>query len=371
MNIAMVVSTFPPDSGGMGQVAYEEALRLARRGNSVTGYTLHSNNHRDTSGMPFIITRLFGMPRFGDGGVVPSLIWRLRRADLVHLHFPFYGAGLFTFLACWFFRKPLIVTYHMDARPTSWLKRLVQGPADFLAVPLIFRAARKIITPDVGYFQSSGFNCLVRPNILMELANGVDTNVFAPGEADWSKLRPDWRHKNILLFVGNLLSVKRLDIILFSLSQSAKQDEVLVVVGGGYEEKSLRKEATRLALEDRVYFAGKCSDRVELANYYRLATVVIISSDRESFSLVALEAMATGKPIIGSDIPALHNRVVGSGLLFQPGSAASLRVSLDIFYNLSIDERKLMGETGRRTVIQKYDWDGHVADLEKCYASVL
>ena len=94
MNIAMVVSTFPPDSGGMGQVAYEEALRLARRGNSVTVYTLHSNNHRDTSGMPFIITRLFGMPRFGDGGVVPSLIWRLRRADLVHLHFPFYGAGL-------------------------------------------------------------------------------------------------------------------------------------------------------------------------------------------------------------------------------------------------------------------------------------
>lgn len=342
MNIAMVVSTFPPEIGGMGQVAYEETMRLTKKGHTVTVFTLSRES--------FVL----------------SLLWQVRFFDIIHLHFPFYGAGWLVVMACLFFRKPYVVTYHMDARPTSWLKHFIQLFVDFLVTPLLFKRAKKVMVPDVDYFLVSDFKRFISTGKLVNLANGVDTTLFAPGEVDWSKLGslPDWRHKKIILFVGNLLPVKRVDLLLAAMAQT-QDDEVLLVVGGGYDEKKARQEA--VGLGDRVYFTGTCTDRQVLANYYRLASVVAIPSERESFSLVALEAMATGKPVIASDIKSLHNRIGKAGLFFQAGSVEGLRTVLDSFFSLPAVQRTSMGKLGRELALSEYSWDGHVAFLEKLY----
>lgn len=368
MKIAMVVSTFPPDVGGMGQVVREETTRLMERGHEVTVFALqYHRGYQKTAS----VRRLQAFPRFGDGGFVPSLLWRLRGFDVVHLHYPFYGAGLMVLLACRLLHIRLVVTYHMDARP-SGVKRLIQRVADWLVSPAIFRAATTVFTPDQDFIEQAQYGALCIQKLVV-VPNGVNTDVFSPGQANWKTLRlpDDWVNKKIILFVGNLLPIKRVDVLLRALTLSKNLSEVLVIVGGGYDEAALRSKVKEYGLDKRTIFVGRVLNQQELVEYYRAASVVVIPSDVESFSLVALEAMATAKALVASAIPGLRRRVVENqtGLLFTPGSPQSLRTQLDTFFALSPQEQAAFGSAARELVLRDYTWDKHSAMLEQYYGT--
>lgn len=371
MKIAMVVSTFPPDIGGMGTVVYEEAVRLASFGHAVTVYTLRYNHEYPKDTFPFQVVRLLAWPRLGDAGIVLSLIRHLHDASLVHFHFPFYGAGLFTLLAVWRYKLPLVITYHMDARPTHAFKRFIQRFSDRLVARALFKHAAKVLVPDIDHFGTTKLNTGIRREQTSMLANGVDEQVFKPGKTELPQNLEMLAGKNILLFVGNLLPVKRLDVVVRALAR-LPEDYVLLVVGGGYAEAAYRQLVGDLKLQHRVFFTGVCLDRKNLARYYRLADAVVIPSDYESFSLVALEAMASGTPVIASDVPGLRQRVVDgmTGFLFTPGSVDDLTTTLVRFFDFPEAERAKFGESGREKALA-FTWEQHVNALVKQYESLV
>ena len=113
----------------------------------------------------------------------------------------------------------------------------------------------------------------------------------------------------MLLAVGRLEPLKGFDILIRALAQLTVDDEVLLLVAGGDERSAPERErleavAREVGVEDSVRFLGAVPHEV-LAPYYNAADVVVVPSFYESFGLVALEAMASGVPVVASRVGGL------------------------------------------------------------------
>lgn len=376
MRIAHVVGTFPPQIGGMGRVVFDEATALVKNGHQVSVFTLdYRVDSQAASIFSFPVIRLKTFIKWGDAGFVPRLLFKLREFDLVHLHYPFYGGAEFVYLAKVFFGKKYIVTYHMDAAPTQSGKKCIKKVYDAVWARRIFKNAEKVAMVDDDHFQTAALSAAVPPERRVFLPNAVDTTIFYSAQArrECIVLRERFVGKKIMLFVGNLLPVKRLDLLLQALTKISDHNIVLLVVGGGYAESNYKALAKSLGLVNQVFFLGQSHDACELARYYALADVVVIPSESESFSLVALEALATGCPVVAADITGLRGRIADGrdGILFTPRSVDSLACALQTILEKSHEERKAMGEAGRKKVVEQYSLEKHVNILETIYRAVV
>lgn len=129
--------------------------------------------------------------------------------------------------------------------------------------------------------------------------NFVDKRVYYPREV--SSLRADFAEPNekILMHISNFRPVKRVsDVIDIFERVSKKVPSKLLLVGEGPELSKMQCKIRNLGLEDRVHFLGKQED---VAHVISMADVLLLPSEKESFGLVALEAMACGVPTIGSN----------------------------------------------------------------------
>ena len=365
MKIAHVVSTFSPHVGGMGTVCYNEAKRLAESGHDVTVFTLkYPGTTYDDTKFPFKVVRLRPLIRLGDAGLVPQILNYLTGFDLVHLHYPFYGGAEWL---C-FSSVPLVITYHMDAQAEG-IKGLISKIYDWFWPKILFAQARKIIAVDAEHFKNTKFGKYFSDKVV-EIQNGVDTNVFSPRIVDLESIGlAHLKDKKIILFVGNPLPVKRLDLLINSMKLLADDNLALVVVGGGYELDKYKQMVKDLQIENSIYFAGQCDSQQKLSDYYNAAWCVVVPSDYESFSLVVAEAMACGVPVVASKIPAMAGRINNgvNGFLFEKGSAESLVGTLKKIMSMSAEERKSVGEKGRMEMENKYSWEQHMEKLIKVY----
>ncbi|OGH93211.1 MAG: hypothetical protein A2563_01230 [Candidatus Magasanikbacteria bacterium RIFOXYD1_FULL_40_23] len=367
--IAHVVSTFSPQLGGMGSVCASEAQAMAEQGHDVTVFTLQYSGKQDYSEEDkkflFKVVRLKPLVKLGDAGLVPQILWKIgKKFDLVHLHYPFYGG------AEWlnFVSVPMVITYHMDAQATG-VKYIIQKVYDFIWPRILFTKAKKVITVDSS-FNSSRFLKGVPLDRVVEIPNGVDTNIFKPQIADLGALHlADLQDKKIILFVGNLLPLKRLDLAIRSIKLLNNKDVVLLVVGGGDGVENYKQIAKDLGVDSQVRFVGPCADRAKLAQYYNAAFCVVVPSDYESFSLVAIEAMACGKPLVLSDLDIFKNKFSGA-VFFEKGSEISLKNALQETFALSEEERDVAGKRGREEVLKNFSWESHINKLKELYVRI-
>lgn len=375
MKIAHVISTFPPKLGGMGQVCREEAVRAALSGHAVTVFTLRypKLDYGQDKNLPFRVVRLRGL-RWGDAGWSPFLLPALRGFDAVHLHYPFYGSAQCVFWAHKLFGVKYVITYHMDARPFGVWRRAAQVVFDFIWARPVLRNAEKIITVDKAHWEHVRFGQDIPAEKIVEIPNGVDGDIFAPRAVSLAELNlQKFAGKKFLLFVGNPIKTKRLDLLLAAFKNLADPDVVLLLaVGGGYFLEDYRQMAQNLAINDRVVFIENCDDKARLAAYYNLASATVVPSDDESFSLVAAESLACGTPVVASDIPVLSARIVHGrdGLLFKAGDEGALTAVLRQVLLLPEAERAAMGQNGRAKILSQYLWKHHWEKLQKVYAGI-
>lgn len=364
MKIAHVVPTFPPDIGGMGQVAFDEAKELAARGHDVTVFTIAFPEQKyDDEKLPFKVVREKTFLRTASAAWLPQLKFKVRGFDVVHLHYPFYGTA--EWVAC--SGEPYVVTYHMDASPKKHLQA-IRIIYDNLFAKSILKKARRVILVD----QNANFK--LKSKLASEkisiIPNGIDSEIFHPQPPNFSDFAADHlKSKRILLFVGNLMPVKGLGTLLQALQEISNPDVHLIVVGGGYNEWQYRNKAETLGVSHQITWLGHCSDREKLAKYYALADAVVVPSLSESFSLVAGEALACGKPVIASDIPGIRERVIEgeTGFLFEKGSHTDLARTIKKFLKLPLKAKSLLGQNGRELVERKFSLKKHVDELERIY----
>ena len=200
--------------------------------------------------------------------------------------------------------------------------------------------------------------------------NFVDKRVYYP--RDISDLRDDFASpdEKILMHISNFRPVKRVsDVIDVFARVSARLPSRLLLVGEGPELPKIQAKIHEMGLENRVRFLGR---QDEIAQVISMADLLLLPSEKESFGLVALEAMACGVPTIGSmtgGIPELiqHGK---TGYLAPVGDTAAMA---DYAITLLSDERKIeqFREACLRRACEDFNKDKITKQYEDIYYRVL
>lgn len=128
--------------------------------------------------------------------------------------------------------------------------------------------------------------------------NFVDERVYYPRDAKSCRMDFAAPGEKVLMHVSNFRPVKRVSDVVDIFHQVNEQvPSQLLFVGEGPELPKIQCKIKDLGLSDRVHFLGKQDD---IAHVISMADVLLLPSEKESFGLVALEAMACGVPTVGS-----------------------------------------------------------------------
>ena len=115
-------------------------------------------------------------------------------------------------------------------------------------------------------------------------------------------------------------------------------DYALVFAGTGDTLEEQIHMAKTLGIQERVMFAGASSG---IASLYAAADVAVLSTHYEGFGLAAVEAMASGRPLIASDVDGLRHTVAPGAILFPDGDAEALASKI----HMLCSDRKLWQDT--------------------------
>ncbi|MBI2551626.1 glycosyltransferase family 4 protein [Candidatus Uhrbacteria bacterium] len=376
LKIAHVVSTYPPYRGGMGNVAHEYVERLRARGHHVHVFAPAVGHDVQD---PDYVHRLKSAVRFGNASLVPSLFARLSGFDLVHIHYPFFGgAELVAIRKTVRGDQGLVLTYHMDA-VSSGGKGFVFDVHRKVMFPWIMHRADRILVSSKEYADTSD---LARYPDLEERIEvhpfGIDLERFHPGLATKKRLSLGIQEKELLiLFVGGMdraHSFKGVSVLLEALKKMPTALPWKCVLGG---DGNLRP-SFEASLEDhphrsRIQFVGSVPDS-ELPAFYRAADIVVFPSTArsEAFGMVALEAAASGKPVIASQLPGVSFVVLDgvTGRLVTSNDAEFLATTIEDML-IHADRREAMGFAARQRAEESFAWDPLISALEETYLSVL
>jgi len=358
MRIAQIVCTYPPYKGGIGNSAREISQLLVNSGHQVTTFTpcYHRadkqklNTERPGQKTVYLKTWL----QYGNGAFIPGLFFHLRKFDLIYLHYPFFGGAELVWLYKILHPKTkLIIQYHHDAVSLSPIAKFLSWPSIFTRDSL-FKQAEKIISASFDYLKTSLIKHYLEtePKKFVEIPFAVDTRRFSP-----AKERANNKCK--ILFVGGLDQAhyfKGMEILLKALSQIDNCSWELNVVGSGELLPGYKKLAQNLKLEKRVNFLGRVSES-DLPQIYRESSFFILPSinQGEAFGLVLLEAMASGLPVIASNLPGVRGVFTDNqeGLLANPNDVTDL--SQKIKQLITNDEQRIkMGQKARALAETKY-----------------
>lgn len=375
MKIAEVTSTFPPYKGGIGNVAYYNAWSLATLGHDVTVFTPKYKKIKKDEELPFQVKRLRPWFKYGNAGILPQLLWQLPKFDVVHLHYPFFGGAETIYFLDKIKDIKLVVTYHMDVVGTGLIARFFKWHTQYV-LPKILDRADKIIITSKDYALSSNLASRFKAESekFVEIPCGVNHLLFKPRPKDKDLLKQyDLYNKKVILFVGGLDKAhyfKGINILIQVMQALADSDDVrCLIIGDGELKSSYQSMVDSFGLTKKIIFAGFIADNL-LPKLYNLADILVLPSidKSEAFGIVSLEAMASGKPVICSDLPGLRSVVdkQKTGLLVKPGSVDNLVAMLKIL--LTKDKlRTDYGQAGRKKVLEKYTWDKIAYKLENVF----
>ena len=395
MNIAHIVCRYPPYYGGMGNVVMQTASELAKLGHDITVITPNyyaAEEIRPAAAEPVAehapelqteidyARRLEPSLAYGNAARLPDIAGELDGFDLVHLHYPFFGTA--NLVRKWKLAhpdKPLVVTYHMDTRAGGWKGLVFKYYAQFW-LPRILGAADLLLGSSFDYIEASDARgvYLSDRGKWRELPFGVDTERFQPRPAPAAlAVRLNLNlERPVVLFVGGMdraHSFKGIPVFLraLALMRGNQASPQAVFVGDGELLPEYMGLAGRLGLAPTVRFAGAVSDG-DLPGYYNLSDLLVLpsTSANEAFGMVLLEAMASGVPVVASDLPGVRTVAADGGLLAEPGNPHDIAECL-VGYFMPDNDRADWRLRVRQTALAKYAWGPIAQELDSFYSSLV
>jgi glycosyltransferase involved in cell wall biosynthesis len=366
MRIIHITPYYPPHLGGMENTVKELVERTAKMGLDICVYTSDEDGKKKlTLKNSLIVHRLKSIKIPGIPLIIPQLPFRLfsviDKNTIIHVHYilnPFIDLGVVVSKM----KKGKIVTQvHIDPQPS--------GPFGFLNPAYkrlfwkrIFSLSDVVICQTEDYLELISVKYSVEPNKCVIIPSGVDLKKF--NTVNKHKGSDEIRD---LLFVGRLSKQKNLDMLLSAFKLLQKECELtLHIVGDGERRKMIQQRIAKENLRN-VILHGRVSDE-ELRNLYQKSDIFVLPSLYESFPLVLLEAMASGLPIVASDIPGIRSVVGGCGILVKPTPENFASAIAKLIKNESLREELI--RKGKEKV-KSYDWDVIAKRTLKVYYSVL
>jgi teichuronic acid biosynthesis glycosyltransferase TuaC len=377
----LTLTPFYPQRGDDAQGCFvaEPLAWLARLGVSNTVRAVRPFYRRGAAGMDSVVSdsagqtrwvRFFSLP--GGWGLssagaflFASLLPEIRRlhgahpVDVIHAHAAL-PCGHTASLLSRELKMPFVVTVHgLDAFSTrqvggyagKWCARVSRS---------VYRSACSVIcvSERVRDQVIEGVAAPVKTSVLY---NGVDPEVFSPPERE-----PD---APVILSVGNLIPVKGHAVLLraFSAIQSRFPGLSLEIVGDGPERSRLQRMVEEQGMAGKVHFRGRQS-RLQVADAMRHATVFALPSRYEGLGCVYLEAMATGRPVIGCRGQGIEEVIEQgvNGCLIGADDVGELIETLTRLLQQA-ELRKKLGEAACQTIRRGYTSAEQAARLLRLY----
>ncbi len=176
------------------------------------------------------------------------------------------------------------------------------------------------------------------------ISNGIDLNLNHPLKINKTELksRIGLYAKYVLTYAGRLGVEKRIDVIITALYKLQQQnfDVQLLLIGDGNAKQKLKKLVHKLDMDDKVIFAGYVGDTSQKQRLFALSDIFVIASPVELQSIVTLEAMAAGLPVVAVNegaLPELAQKGI-NGDVFPEGDSTSMARCIG---NIVLDPVKL------------------------------
>jgi glycosyltransferase involved in cell wall biosynthesis len=294
------------------------------------------------------------------------LLLRRERVDVFHA--PHYV--LPPLVGC-----PSVVTIHDCIHlmfPQYLPNRLAVGYARALMWNATHRASHVLTVSDASKRDILRFFPIPADRITV-VHNAIDAQVGrVPTEEDVFRARERFQlHAPFVLYVGNIKPHKNVERLIeaFALVRTGPLADVKLLIIGDEISKypTLRRAVHRAKLHKHVRFLGFVDDRT-LASLYRLATVFAFPSLYEGFGLPPLEAMASGTPVVTSNVSSLPEVVGDAAILVDPRDVTAIahgirRVLLDPALQAQMRERGLLRAAN-------YSWERSVTTIHRIYTEV-
>lgn len=294
---------------------------------------------------------------------------RRAKPDVLHTH-SFFGIGLEALLNGACLGIPVIGTNHTT----------IAGLAPYMPVSVHLAAAYVtwfynrcdyVTAPSRSVFEELGAARLCRPHLVV--SNPIDTDLFRPPLSDErDTLRAQFGFGSpTVTYAGRLGPEKNIDVLLHAVAM-LRDGGVAVelgIAGHGSHEPTLRALANQLRITQQIRFLGTLPQD-ELAQLLRISDAFALMSTSETQSMVLLQAMASGVPVVAADTRALPEFVSPTnGVLVDPHDPKRLSRALAELLT-SPERRRLLGSGGRRSA-ERYSVETVTDEWESLYRSML
>ena len=258
-------------------------------------------------------------------------------------------------------RIPYVVSVHgldvfsttqVSGRAGQWCRRISQH---------VYGSSRRVICVSERVREQviGGMGRSCRTSVVY---NGVDTEMFVSAEAAPAS-------SSLILSVGNLIPIKGHEVLLRAVAALVREfpDLRLELIGEGPERSRLQVLAAKLEISERVLFRGR-QPRQEVAAAMRRCTLFALPSRYEALGCVYLEAMSTGKPVIGCRGQGIAEIIQhgSNGFLVGPDNEKELTLAIAMLLK---DEprRQNLGRAARDTILDRLTLADQGESLARIY----
>ncbi|MGC8648677.1 MAG: glycosyltransferase [Candidatus Micrarchaeia archaeon] len=377
LKIAFFTDSFLPAKDGVVTSIFSFKKALEKRGHEV--YIFASGNSKTKEAIKllknnkniFIIrgSKFWKYPQYNIALLPFDLPLKINKIqpDIIHAHTPFAMGG-FALAIARINKIPVVSTFHtlftdkfvINEYFSKYALNIIQKYSWKYAT-FFYNKNDKVIAPSYAIKE-----VLEKKGIkdVAVIPNGVDLSVFN-GNINGSKIRSRLAKKNekIVLYVGRLSKEKRLEV-LFKAARYLKDENIkFVIVGMGPAYSYYKNIVERMNIKN-IFFAGFVEEK-ELPKYYAASDVFCIPSTFETQGLVAIEAIACGKPVVAANKLALKEVIQNgiNGEKFKPNDSKDCARKL----------KKALSKTYPkiRSNIYKYSLENQTESLLNLYKDVI
>jgi glycosyltransferase involved in cell wall biosynthesis len=358
-HIVVASSYFYPKIGGLENYAYLLAKELHSSGKfrvSILTSNYSSRGYLKETIDGMTVHRLPIMFVLSNTPLNPFWYWMVRKIfaqdppSLVHVHSP---VPYLPDIAAWAAKDvPVVLTYHSGSmQKGSFLVDLIIGAYESVFLKMLFARAEAVVTISQAFAKKT-------------FPQFVDKMLFIPTGVDLSRFRKTpLPEAETVTYVGRIehsSSWKGIEQLLVAMSEVVRERPYarLELVGGGDALEHYKKRAKELGIVGSAEFPGALTGQA-LVNAYARASVVVLAStsDSEAFSVALVEAMASGRPIIGTSIGGTPQVIEDgkNGLLVPPKDSHALaRAILQVLSNREYAAG--LADCGAKKV-ESFSWD--------------
>lgn len=363
MNIAFYTDSFYPAVDGVVISINNFTKELERRGHKVYIFTAgNKKNHNGSMNVFFMRGIKFNKYPQYTVAMFPflsSIKMRELDIDIVHAHTPF-SIGLAALTNARLNKLPLVSTFHTMFNDNAVIEEYVSSNGlmkdvikkySWSYAKFFYNKCDKVITPSTTIEHLLHKNNI---NSTVVVENGIDLKMFNNKvKSDYIKnWITDGKDYKLVLYVGRVSKEKRLDTMIKAARILKSKRIYFAIVGVGPALEYYKHLANSYGL-DKFKFLGFVPN-AELPKYYNAADVFCMPSTFETQGIVAIEAMACGKPVVGADHLALKELIINgkNGEKFKPNNPKECAKKIEKVIN-NIDEYNQTIITAKNYSIEK------------------